>query len=48
MIEAQGWLVDARLAWIVLGVWCAAVLVYGVWRSLGDAPQDPIRESGPF
>jgi len=48
MHESHGWLLDARTAWIVLGIWAGAVLAYGAWRSLGDAPADPIRESGPF
>ena len=43
-----GWLVDARLAWIVAGVWLAVVCLYGLRRSLGEAAQDPIRPSGPL
>ena len=48
MHEAAGWFLDARTAWVVLIAWGTAVLIHGVWRSLGDAPQDPIRESGPI
>ena len=28
-------------------LWLVAVLIYGLWRSSGAAPQDPIRPSGP-
>ena len=41
-------MLDARTAWVVLVVWLVAVLVHGLWRSLGAAPQDAIRESGPI
>jgi hypothetical protein len=48
MHEAQGFLLDARTAWIVLGAWLCAVLIYGFWRSTGEARQNAIRESGPI
>ncbi len=48
MHEAQaGWLVGTRDAWIVLGVWLAAALIFAVARSVGQVKQDPIRPSGP-
>ena len=33
---------------VVLAVWLAVVLVYGIARSVGGAPQDPIRPAGPL
>lgn len=42
-----GWLMSARDYWVFLAIWLAAVLVYGLRRSLGRAEQDSIRESGP-
>ena len=48
MHDAGAWFVDAKLVWIVLAAWSAAVLVHGLWRSRGEAPTDPIRESGPI
>ena len=48
MHEGAGWFLDARTAWVVLIAWVTAVLIHGVWRSFGEAPQDPIRESGPI
>jgi len=42
-----GWVPDLKLAWTVLAVWVAVVLMYGLWRSRGDGKQDPIRPSGP-
>lgn len=44
----EGWLLDARTMDLLVVVWLVAVLVYGGWRSRGDAPVDPIRESGPI
>jgi hypothetical protein len=46
-MTTTGWLPDDRLAWMLLSIWIAAVLVYGVWRSLGDAKPDAIRPAGP-
>ncbi len=43
-----GWLLDAGTMELFLVVWLAVVLVHGGWRSRGDAPPDPIRESGPI
>jgi len=48
MHEAQGWLLNTKTAWFVLGVFGAAVLSHALWRSRGDAAPDPIRESGPI
>jgi hypothetical protein len=44
----EPWYLDVRTAWIVLIAWFTAVLLHGIWRSLGEAAQDPVRESGPF
>ena len=44
----HGFLPDGRLAWSFLIAWLVAVVVYALWRSLGEAPQDPIRPSGPI
>jgi hypothetical protein len=48
MQEARAWFLDAKVVSIVLAAWSAAVLVHGLWRSRGEAPPDPIRESGPI
>lgn len=48
MPESHAWMLDAQFAKIVLVAWGAAVLVYGAWRSRGEATPDPIRESGPL
>jgi len=44
----EGWLLDVKTMGILLAVWLVVVLAYGAWRSRGDAPVDPIRESGPI
>lgn len=31
-----------------IAIWLGIVLVYGLFRSLGEAGQDPIRPSGPL
>ena len=46
-MDAHGWLLDATDFRIVIALWLAAVLAFGLWRSRGDAPQDPLRPSGP-
>jgi len=48
MHEGAGWFLDDRTAWIVLVAWIAAVLIHGLWRSFGEARQDPVRDSGPI
>lgn len=48
MHEGAAWFLDDRTAWIFLVAWFAAVLLHGLWRSIGEARQDPIRESGPI
>jgi hypothetical protein len=45
--SAAGWFLGAKEAWWFLWIWLAVVLIHGLWRSRGDAPQDPIRPSGP-
>ncbi len=42
-----GWIIDTTQAWVFVGCWIVVVLVYGLWRSRGEAPQDVIRPSGP-
>jgi hypothetical protein len=48
MHESQGFWLDAKIVSIALSVWGAAVLLYALWRSRGEASPDPIRESGPI
>jgi hypothetical protein len=45
--QATGWVVNTTQAWVFVGSWVAVVLVYGFWRSRGEAAQDAIRPSGP-
>jgi hypothetical protein len=45
--EATGWIVTPTHAWIFVATWAVVVLVYGFWRSRGEAKQDTIRPSGP-
>ncbi len=42
------WFLDATVLGAALLLWGLAVLLHGAWRSRGDAPQDPIRPSGPI
>ena len=46
-VSTAGFMIDARDAYGFVGIWVIVVLIYGLWRSRGDAPQDPIRPSGP-
>ena len=46
--HASGWLLDARFYRALLVAWLALVLLYGLWRSRGDARPDEIRPSGPI
>jgi hypothetical protein len=39
-------LLATQARWLLL-IWLGIVLVYGLWRSRGEAKQDPIRPSGP-
>lgn len=48
MHGTQGWLLDTKTVWIALSTWGAAILLYALWRSRGDAKPDPVRESGPI
>ena len=48
MHDVESRVLDARTFWIFLVVWAALVLLHGLWRSRGEAPPDPIRESGPI
>jgi len=40
-------MIEGFQAQVALWIWCALVLLYGLWRSLGEAETDPIRPSGP-
>ena len=44
----ESWMLDAIASWWFVAVWVVIVLLYGMYRSLGDARQDPHRPSGPF
>lgn len=47
-VEPQaGWYVTGFQAQVLLWVWCVAVLLYGLWRSVVHPDPDPIRPSGP-
>lgn len=48
MHEASGWLLDATAARVFTAAWVVVVIVYGLWRSRGDAKADAVRESGPI
>jgi len=48
MLESQGWLLNARVVWVVLAVYGIVVLVHAAWRSRESGRQDPIRDSGPI
>lgn len=48
MYESQGFVLDGKTVRIALSIWGAAVLLYALWRSRGEASPDPIRESGPI
>lgn len=43
-----GWLPGAELTWWIAIAWVAIVVVYGLYRSTGEAEQDTIRPSGPL
>jgi hypothetical protein len=45
--QATGWILTPTHATTFLVIWAVVVLVYGLWRSLGEAKQDTIRPSGP-
>jgi hypothetical protein len=45
--DAAMCIVNTRHAFWVLGIWAAGMLVHALWRSTGEAPQDPLRPSGP-
>jgi hypothetical protein len=40
-------IVNQTHAYWFLGAWTAIVLAHGIYRSVGQAPQDPHRSSGP-
>jgi len=41
-------MIDAAFAVGFVIVWTAIVMIYGLYRSRGDAVQDEIRPSGPI
>lgn len=45
---AEASLYADKIAWIVLFLWAAVVLVYAAYRSRGEARPDPIRPPGPI
>ena len=45
--SASGWVIDGFDALIVLAVWCALVLLYGLFRSVSKPEPNKIRPSGP-
>jgi len=42
-----GWLITGFQYSVVLWVWVAAVVLYGLWRSVAKPDPDPIRPAGP-
>lgn len=42
-----GWLISGFQAQIALGIWIAAVLLYGLFRSVAAPRPDTVRPSGP-
>ncbi|MCP3982644.1 MAG: hypothetical protein GY716_25410 [bacterium] len=44
---ATGWLIDGFQAWVVFCIWCAAVVLYGLYRAVAKPDADAIRPSGP-
>lgn len=47
-VPAQfGLLISGFQAQVALGIWIAAVLLYGLFRSVAAAQPDPVRPSGP-
>lgn len=47
MVGSNGFMLDESQAMTFLVVWVVLVLLYGFYRSTGEAAQDPIRPSGP-
>jgi hypothetical protein len=43
-----GFMPDGFLAWVILWVWVAVALLYGLYRSFARAQPDAIRPSGPI
>lgn len=41
-------MIDATTMKLALLIWAAVVLAHAVWRSMGAAAPDRIRESGPI
>jgi hypothetical protein len=48
MHGTEGCTLDTKTVWIALSIYGAAVVVYALWRSRGNAEPDPIRPSGPI
>ena len=45
--ESVGWYATGFVAAIVLWAWVAAVLLFGLWRSIYQPAADPLRSAGP-
>lgn len=45
--QEPGWWISGFQTQVLLWVWCVAVLLHGLWRSVAHAEPDPIRPSGP-
>ena len=48
MEHDSGLMISGLQSIVALGTWLVVVVIYGLVRSLGGAPQDPIRPSGPL
>ena len=46
-LDTTGFLLDDSQAMTFLIAWVVLVLIYGFYRSMGEAKADPIRPSGP-
>ena len=46
-LESAGHLLGESQAMVFLIAWIVTVLLYGFYRSAGEAKQDPVRPSGP-
>ena len=43
-----GWMINGFQSVVALWAWTGLVLLYGLWRSLGEAATDRVRPSGPI
>lgn len=42
------WMLNGFQAQVTLWIWSGIVLLYGLWRSFGEAEPDPVRAAGPI